>query len=71
MTMVVVHLGDRYLTCFMQNLATGSGQKWLKLKQSRKPHICGIRGLRVNHFFAVQLILHFILYSLKMNFCIS
>ena len=22
--------------------------KWLKLKQSRKPHICDIRGLRVN-----------------------
>ena len=22
-------------------------KKWLKLKQSRKPHICGIRGLRV------------------------
>ena len=21
---------------------------WLELKQSRKPHICGIRGLRVN-----------------------
>ena len=27
---------------------TGSSQKWLKLKQSRKPHICGIRGVRVN-----------------------
>ena len=23
-------------------------KKWLKLKQSRKPHICGIRRLRVN-----------------------
>ena len=22
-------------------------KKWFKLKQSRKPHICGIRGLRV------------------------
>ena len=22
-------------------------QKWLKLKQSRKPHICGIQGLRL------------------------
>ena len=22
-------------------------KKWLKLKQSRKPHVCGIRGLRV------------------------
>ena len=24
------------------------GKKWLKLKQSREPHICGIWGLRVN-----------------------
>ena len=23
-------------------------KKWLKLKQSRKPHICGIQDLRVN-----------------------
>ena len=23
-------------------------KKWLKLKQSRTPHICGIRGLRVD-----------------------
>ena len=28
--------------------ATGNSKKWLKLKQSRKPHICGNRCLRVN-----------------------
>ena len=36
MTMVVVHLGDRYLTCFMQNLATGSDQKMAKTKTVQK-----------------------------------
>ena len=29
-------------------------KKWLKLKQSKKPHICGIRRLRVNAIWFVK-----------------
>ena len=30
-------------------------KKWLKLKQSRKPHICDIRGLRVKNIITDRL----------------
>ena len=35
---------------------TKAAKKWLKLKQSRKPHICGIRLLRVKikEFFKIK-----------------
>ena len=56
----LVHLDGIFLTCFIQNLVQilmnlvlsfksdrKRLKKWLKLKQSRKPHMCGTRVLRV------------------------
>ena len=33
-------------------------KKWLKLKHSRKPHLCGIRGVRVKRMEKISQLAH-------------